>query len=43
VAKALSRVAAATEKMLAALEKGDRRKLVALLAAAKEHRDAVGG
>ena len=43
VAKALSRVAAATEKTLAALEKGDRRKLVSLLAAAKEHRDAVGG
>jgi len=42
VAKALSRVAAATEKMLAAIEKQDRRKLVALLAAAKEGRDAVG-
>ena len=42
VAKALSRVAAATEKLLAALEKQDRRKLVALLAAAKEGRDAVG-
>ena len=42
VATSLSRVAAATEKMLSALAKGDRRALVALLAAAKERRDAVG-
>ena len=42
VAKALSRIAGATEKMLAALEKQDRRTLVALLRAAKEARDAVG-
>ena len=42
VAKALSRIAGATEKMLTALEKGDRRKLVSLLHAAKEARDAVG-
>lgn len=42
VGKALSRIAAATEKMLTALERGDRRKLVALLQAAKEARDAVG-
>ena len=42
VAKALSRIAGATEKMLAALEKEDRRTLVALLRAAKEARDAVG-
>lgn len=42
VAKALSRIAAATEKMLAALESGDRRRLVSLLTRAKEDRDAVG-
>jgi prephenate dehydrogenase len=42
VAKALSRIAGATEKMLAALEKEDRPRLVALLRAAKEARDAVG-
>jgi prephenate dehydrogenase len=42
VGKALSRIAGATEKMLTALERGDRRKLVALLQAAKEARDAVG-
>jgi prephenate dehydrogenase len=42
VAKSLSRVAAATEKMLSALEKADRKKLVSLLKAAKEDRDAVG-
>jgi len=42
VAKALSRIAGTTEKMLTALEKGDRRKLVSLLHAAKEARDAVG-
>jgi len=42
VGKALSRIAGATEKMLTALERGDRRKLVALLQAATEARDAVG-
>ena len=42
VAKALSRIAGATEKMLAALESGDRRRLVSLLTRAKEDRDAVG-
>jgi prephenate dehydrogenase len=42
VAKALSRVAAATEKMLAAVERNDRRRLVSLLKRAKEDRDAVG-
>jgi prephenate dehydrogenase len=42
VAKALSRVAAVTEKVLAALESGDRRRLVSLLKRAKEDRDAVG-
>jgi len=42
VAQSLSRIAAATEKMLVALEKNDRRKLVALLKRAKEERDAVG-
>jgi len=42
VAKSLSRIAAVTEKMLAALEKNDRKKLVSLLEAAKEDRDAVG-
>jgi prephenate dehydrogenase len=42
VAKALSRIAGATEKMLSALEKHDRKKLVSLLKAAKEDRDAVG-
>lgn len=42
VAKALSRIAAVTEKILAALEAGDRRRLVSLLKRAKEDRDAVG-
>jgi prephenate dehydrogenase len=42
VAKALARIAGAAEKMLAAIEKGDRRRLVGLLARAKEERDAVG-
>jgi prephenate dehydrogenase len=42
VAKALSRIAAVTEKILAALESGDRRRLVSLLKRAKEDRDAVG-
>lgn len=43
VAKALARIAAGAEKMLAAIESGDRRRLVTLLARAKEERDAVGG
>lgn len=42
VAKALSRVARTTEKMLTALEQENRRGLVALLQSAKEARDAVG-
>lgn len=43
VARALARIAAGAEKMLAAIESGDRRRLMALLARAKEERDAVGG
>jgi prephenate dehydrogenase len=43
VAKSLTRIAGAAEKMLAAIEQGDRRALVKLLARAKEERDAVGG
>ncbi len=43
VAKALARIAAGAEKMLAAIESGDRRRLMTLLARAKEERDAVGG
>jgi len=39
---AMKRFAACVEKMLAAIEAGDRRRLVSLLARAKEHRDAVG-
>ena len=42
VARALSRIAGVTEKILTALEAGDRRRLVALLTRAKEDRDAVG-
>jgi prephenate dehydrogenase len=42
VARALSRIAGVTEKMLAALAAGDRRRLVSLLTRAKEDRDAVG-
>jgi len=42
VAKALSRVAGVTAKILDALESEDRRRLVSLLARAKEDRDAVG-
>ncbi len=42
VARSLSRIADHTGRMLAAMEKGDRRKLVSLLARAKEDRDAVG-
>ena len=42
VAKALSRIAGVTEKILDALESSDRRRLVSLLTRAKEDRDAVG-
>ena len=42
VAKALARIATGAEKMLAAIESGDRRRLMTLLARAKEERDAVG-
>jgi prephenate dehydrogenase len=42
VAKALARIATGAEKMLAAIEAGDRRRLRTLLARAKEDRDAVG-
>lgn len=43
VAAALSRIAATAERMLAAIEAGNRRTLAGLLARAKEERDAVGG
>jgi prephenate dehydrogenase len=43
VAKALAKIAGAAEKMLTAIEQGDHRTLVKLLARAKENRDAVGG
>lgn len=43
VAKALARIATGAEKMLAAIEAGDRRRLMTLLTRAKEDRDAVGG
>jgi len=42
VARALSRIAGVTEKMLVAIESNDRRRLVSLLTRAKEDRDAVG-
>jgi prephenate dehydrogenase len=42
VAAATRRMTGAAEKLLAALEAGDRRRLVSLLARAKEDRDAVG-
>jgi prephenate dehydrogenase len=42
VADGLRRVAGETEKMLAAIEAGDRRRLVAVLRRGKEARDAVG-
>jgi len=42
VAPALRRIAATQEKLLAAVEAGDRRRLVTLLTKAKEDRDAVG-
>ena len=42
VAAAIRRITARTERMAAAIEAGDRRRLVALLARAKDERDAVG-
>jgi len=42
VARALSRIAGVTEKILDALEASDRRRLVSLLTRAKEDRDALG-
>ncbi|MFM1996103.1 MAG: hypothetical protein RLZZ111_490 [Planctomycetota bacterium] len=39
---AMKRFAGIVERMLSAIEAGDRRRLVALLERAKEHRDAVG-
>jgi prephenate dehydrogenase len=42
VAPALRRIATTQEKLLAAVEAGDRRRLVTLLTKAKEERDAVG-
>jgi len=42
VAGAMQRIAAAAEKMLVAIEAGDRRRLVSLLRRAKEERDALG-
>jgi len=39
---AMKRFAGIVERMLSAIEAGDRRRLVALLDRAKEHRDAVG-
>jgi len=42
VAAAMSRFAAAAERLLTAIERGDRRRLVDLLARGKESRDALG-
>ena len=42
VIAALRRIASASEKMLAAIEAGDRRRLVILLSRAKDARDALG-
>jgi prephenate dehydrogenase len=42
LAAAMKRFAGAVEQLLAAVAKGDRRRLVALLARAKEGRDALG-
>ncbi len=42
VAAAMGRFAAVAEKLLLAIEAGDRRRLVSLLKRAKDHRDAVG-
>lgn len=43
VATSLSKIARTAEKMITAIEAGDRRRLVTLLSQAKEERDAVGG
>jgi prephenate dehydrogenase len=40
--KALGRIATATERILAAVEAGDRRRLITLLSRAKDVRDALG-
>ena len=42
VAASLARVATYTERLLSAIEAGDRRRLVALLEKGKEGRDVVG-
>jgi prephenate dehydrogenase len=42
LAAALKRVATASQRMLAAIEAGDRRRLVTLLSSAKDVRDALG-
>jgi cyclohexadieny/prephenate dehydrogenase len=42
VGTAMQRFAAAVEKLLAAIERGDRRRLVELLTRAKDSRDALG-
>ena len=42
VSRSLSRIAAGAERLLTAIEKNDRKKLVSLLTRAKEDRDAVG-
>ena len=42
VARALGRIAGMTDRLLAAIEADDRRRLVTLLARAKDDRDAVG-
>jgi len=38
----MKRFATAAEKLLAAIERGDRRRLVELLTRAKDRRDALG-
>jgi hypothetical protein len=38
----MRRFAVEVEKLLTVIEAGDRRRLVALLSRAKDHRDAVG-
>ena len=43
VARSLSKVAGFTERLLTAIEAGDRRRLVALLSKAKDKRDALEG
>ena len=42
VGAAMRRFAVEVEKLLTVIEAGDRRRLVALLSRAKDHRDAVG-